>query len=165
MADQTHDPSHDLPCAERSCDVACVILVDARGRVLLQERDEHAPVAAEQWGLVGGHVEPGEPRAAAMRRELREETGLVLPEGELVLWYDGQHTPSRKVSPRLRDHWQIWAGRADLVDDDIVCGEGRQIVFVDPARLGELDLADATAYFLPLFLSSDTYRSLTARRG
>lgn len=159
------DPEHLLPCAERSCDVACVILVDARGWVLLQERDEHAPVAAEQWGLVGGHVNPGESRPEAMRRELVEETGLELPEGSLALWYDGQHTPSRKNSPFLRDHWQIWTGQADLTDDDIVLGEGRRIVFVDPGRLDELELAESTAYFLPLFLGSDTYRELTAPTG
>lgn len=157
-----HDPEHLRPCSERSCDVACVILVDARGWLLLQERDEHAPVAPDQWGLVGGHVMPGESRPDAMRRELVEETGLDLPEGTLTLWYDGQHTPSRKNSPFLRDHWQIWSGRVELTDDDITVGEGRQIVFVDPARLGELDLAESSAYFLPLFLGSDTYRTLTA---
>ena len=154
------DPQHLLRCAERSCDVACVILVDARGWVLLQERDEHAPVAANQWGLVGGHVNPGEERPDAMRRELREETGLELPVDSFELWYAGQHTPSRKVSPKLRDHWQIWAGRVDISDDDIVLGEGRQIVFVDPARLDKLDLAESTAYFLPWFLTSDTYKKL-----
>jgi 8-oxo-dGTP diphosphatase len=157
----THvDPEHQLSCAERSCDVACVILVDARGWVLLQERDEHAPVAPEQWGLVGGHVNPDESRPEAMRRELTEETGLAVPEESLSLWYDGQHTPSRKTSPFLRDHWQIWTGRVEATDDDIVLGEGRQIVFVDPARLDELELAESTAYFLPRFLSSDTYRAL-----
>ena len=58
-----HDPDHLLPCRERSCDVVGIFVVDARGRVLLQERDEHAPVAAEQWGIVGGHVEPGRGQA------------------------------------------------------------------------------------------------------
>jgi 8-oxo-dGTP diphosphatase len=159
--DETADPHHRLSCAERSCEVAAIFLVDARGWVLLQERDEHAPVAPNQWGVVGGHVEPGEDWTAALHRELEEETGLVIPDDTLHLWYDGRHTPSRKVAPRLRDHWRIWAGRADLTDDDIVLGEGRQIVFVDPARLDELELAESTAYFLPLFLASDTYRRLT----
>jgi 8-oxo-dGTP diphosphatase len=156
------DPEHQLPCAERSCDVAAIFLVDRRGWVLLQERDEHAPVAANQWGVVGGHVEPGEDWTAALHREIAEETGLVLPQDTLELWYDGRHTPTRKAKPQLRDHWQIWSGLADVSDDDIVLGEGRQIVFVDPDRVGELDLAESTAYFLPLFLSSDTYRRLTA---
>ena len=52
-------------------------------------------------------------------------------------------------------------GRADLTDADIVLGEGRQIVFVDPARIDELDLAETTADFLPRFLASETYRRLT----
>ncbi len=137
-----------------------VFLVDARGWVLLQERDEHAPVAANQWGVVGGHVEPDEPWPLAVRRELREETGLELDHGVLQVWYDGHDTPEVKESPELRTHWQIWVGCADLTDADIVCGEGRQIVFVDPASLGELDLAAAPAFFLPRFLASATYREL-----
>src|SRR4051794_8808814 len=121
------DPQHLLPCAERSCDIVGIFLVDARGWVLLQERDEHAPVAAEQWGIVGGHVEPGEERPAAMRRELLEETGLQLDETQLTLWYDGEDTPDEKASPGLRNHWQLWVGRVDLTDADITVGEGRQI--------------------------------------
>jgi 8-oxo-dGTP pyrophosphatase MutT (NUDIX family) len=158
------DPEHQLPCAERSCDVVGIFLVDARGWVLLQERDEHAPVAADQWGIVGGHVDPEEDRADAMRRELLEETGLVVEAPALRLWYDGEDTPEHKVAPELRNHWQIWVGRADLTDDDIVVGEGRQIVFVDPATLDGLDLALSTAHFLPRFLASPTYRELLAER-
>jgi 8-oxo-dGTP pyrophosphatase MutT (NUDIX family) len=154
------DPEHRLPCAERSCDVVGVFLVDTRGWVLLQERDEHAPVAAEQWGIVGGHVDPGEDRAAAMRRELEEETGLRLGAGALRLWYAGEDTPDRKASPDLRDRWQIWVGRVGVTDEDIVVGEGRQIVFVDPAVAGRLDLAPSTAYFLPRFVASESYREL-----
>ena len=104
-------------------------------------------------------------RVVLPRREALEETGLTVPEDSLTLWYDGQHTPSRKTSPFLRDHWQIWSGRVDVTDDDIVLGEGRQIVFVDPTRLDELELAESTAYFLPRFLSSDTYRTLSGATG
>ena len=160
--DALTDPHHELPCAERSCDVAAVFLVDARGWVLLQERDEHAPTAPNQWGIVGGHVEPGEDWTEALHRELVEETGLALPEPTLTLWYDGHRTPRRKVSRELSDHWMIWVGRVDLADRDITVGEGRQIVFVDPGRLDELDLAESTAYFLPRFLGSDAYRGLSA---
>ena len=151
-------------CSEHNCLLASVILVDRRGWLLLQERDEHAPVAPEQWGLVGGHVEPGEDWETALHREIEEETGLRL-ETPLELWFDEvvQHSP--KVSSHLADRWRIWVGATDLSDADITVGEGRQIVFVDPARLrdGSLDLSAATAHVLPLLLQSRTYRALVAR--
>ena len=153
----------ETACAEHNCLLASVVLVDRRGWLLLQERDEHAPVAPEQWGLVGGHVEPGEDWETALHREIEEETGLRL-DTPLELWFDEvvQHSP--KVSSHLADRWRIWVGGTELTDEDITVGEGRQIVFVDPARLrdGSLDLAAATAHVLPLLLQSQTYRSLVA---
>ncbi len=154
------DPAHRLACAHRGCDIVGVLLVDARGWVLLQERDEHAPVAPEQWGLVGGHVDAGETFPDAMGRELAEETGLELPRGTLRLWYAGDRTPPDKAARGLRDRWQLWVGRVDLTDADIVVGEGRQIVFVDPDRLGDLDLAEPAAWFVPRFLASADYAAL-----
>ncbi len=44
---------------------ASVLLVDPRGWVLLQERDERPVIDPDRWGLVGGHVEPGEEFQAA----------------------------------------------------------------------------------------------------
>lgn len=151
----------DTPCEQRNCLLASVILVDSRGWLLLQERDEHALVASNQWGLVGGHLEDGEEWETALHRELEEETGLRVDDG-LELWFDEIVLHSPKVSTHLADHWKIWAGRVDLGDGDITLGEGRQIVFVDPVRItdGSLDLAVASAHVLPRFLESDTYRSL-----
>ena len=159
LSDET-DPQHLLPCRERSCDIVGVFLVDPRGWVLLQERDEHAPVAPEQWGIVGGHVDADETREEAVRRELREETGLDLPVAALELWYVGLATPEPKATAHLRNHWQLWVAGVELTDDDIVCGEGRRIVFVDPDRVGDLELAASTAHFLPLLLQSPTYERL-----
>ena len=51
---------------------ACVLLVDQRGRLLLQERDEHPVIDPEKWGLPGGHVEDGEDYEPAAYRELQE---------------------------------------------------------------------------------------------
>lgn len=153
-------PENETPCSERNCLVVSAVLVDTRGWLLLQERDAQAPVSPEQWGLVGGHLESGEAWEDALRREVEEETGLR--PGGLELWFDEvvQHTP--KISSHLADRWQIWVGRTDATDEDIVVGEGRRIVFVDPERIrrGELDLAISAQHVLPLLLDSATYRDL-----
>lgn len=136
--------------------IAVVLLVDDRGWVLLQERDELAPRAANQWGMVGGHVEDGEDFETAVYREVVEETGVVLPAGSLTLWVDAEYT----YPDGHHGSYHVYAARVDLADEDITVGEGRQIVFVDPDTIGELDLAGSTAHFLRQFLASDLYATL-----
>lgn len=136
--------------------IAVLFLVDRRGHVLLQHRDEHAPRAADQWGMVGGHVEPGEDFDTAVHRELLEETGITTTPGDLVLWQETEF----EYSDGHRSSYRVYAGAVDLTDDDIVLGEGRAIVFVDPTDAAALDTAESCAHFLPLFLASDLYRQL-----
>jgi 8-oxo-dGTP diphosphatase len=138
--------------------LAVVLLVDRRGWLLLQERDEGAPRAANQWGMVGGHVEDGEEFEPAAYRELAEETGLELPAGALRLWRDAEFT----YPDGLRGRYHLYAAPVDVGDDDIVVGEGRQIVFVDPAVIPQLDLAPSSRHFVPDFLESDLYRTLSS---
>jgi 8-oxo-dGTP pyrophosphatase MutT (NUDIX family) len=137
--------------------LAVVILVDPQGRLLLQERDEHAPIAPDQWGMVGGHVEEGEDFEPAAYRELEEETGVRLERGTLTLWRDEVHTFEGGQAPR---RYTVWVAPTRLTDADIVVGEGRQIVFVEPADLARLDLAESAAWFVQRFVESDDYRRL-----
>lgn len=137
---------------------ACVILVDRRGWILLQERDEHAPIDPETWSLSGGHVEEGEEFEAAAYRELLEETGIALAPGGLQLWREIE--VFHEVYDSL-DRMQVFVGACDLTDDDITVGEGRQIVFVEPSAARALDLSTAGTDLVPDFLDSDLYRKLT----
>jgi 8-oxo-dGTP diphosphatase len=136
--------------------VAVLLLVDRRGWVLLQERDELAPISPNQWGMVGGHVEDGEDYEPAAYRELAEETGIDMAPGTLRLWREDEYT----YPDGHHGRYHVYTAAVDLTDDDIVVGEGRQIVFVDPARIPELDLAYSSQYFVPAFLASATYAEL-----
>ena len=142
---------------------AGVVLVDPQGRILLQERDEHAPIDPETWGLAGGHVEDGEDFEPAAYRELEEETGVRLPSGTLALLdeFVVDHTRAHGTWDRM----QVFAAATDLTDADIDCREGRRIVLVDPEVARRLDLSTAAADIVPALLASDTYTALavTAR--
>jgi 8-oxo-dGTP pyrophosphatase MutT (NUDIX family) len=136
---------------------ACVLLVDARGRLLLQERDEHPVIDPEKWGLPGGHVEDGEEFEPAAYRELEEETGIRLTPGELRLWRELEvfHEAYGTL-----DTTRVYVARVDLTDADIVVGEGRQIVFVEPSVARGLDLTTSATTAVPEFLDSQEYRDL-----
>ncbi len=64
------------------------VIVDA-GRVLLVQRGQ--PPLKGQWSLPGGAVEVGETLAAAVQREVFEETGLVVEVGPIVDVLDRIH--------------------------------------------------------------------------
>ncbi|RYE57825.1 MAG: (deoxy)nucleoside triphosphate pyrophosphohydrolase [Rhizobiaceae bacterium] len=55
--------------------VVAAALIDADGRVLVQQRPAGKPMAG-LWEFPGGKVEPGELPEAALIRELREELGI-----------------------------------------------------------------------------------------
>lgn len=135
----------------------CVILVDRRGWVLLQERDEHPEFDPEKWSLCGGHLEEGESFHAGALRELEEETGVRLASGTLRLWRELQvfHEAYGTL-----DTTQVYVAGVDLTDADIVVGEGRQIVFVEPATARTLDLTTSATTAVPDFLDSAEYHDI-----
>lgn len=50
-------------------------------KILLLKRGVHKSNGGT-WGLPGGKIEPGETVTAAIKREITEETGLMVAEGE-----------------------------------------------------------------------------------
>ncbi len=133
---------------------ASVALVDSRGWILLQERDEHPAVDPECWGFPGGGVEEGETFEEAAYRELDEETGVRLDPGALRL--HGAFTFFSEPCG-TDDAFELYVAHVDLTDADIECHEGRQMVFVDPATTGDLDLTASARIALPDLLGSDLY--------
>ncbi|MDR7254472.1 8-oxo-dGTP pyrophosphatase MutT (NUDIX family) [Nocardioides sp. BE266] len=137
---------------------AGVVLVDRRGWILLQERDENARIDPEVWGLSGGHLEDGEAPDAGALRELEEETGVVLDPAQLR--EVGAFANDHRASYGTWDRMWVYAAAVDLTDSDIDCREGRQIVFVDPDVARSLPLTKGAEGIVPAFLRSDVYASM-----
>lgn len=132
---------------------AGVLVLDRESNILLQERDEQAPIDPEKWGLPGGHLEEGEESVAGALRELAEETGLHLGTTDIrelrtIEVYHGHYDSV--------DTMTVFVAETDVTDADIVCGEGRQAVFVTPERIRGLDLTSTARILLPDYLDGES---------
>lgn len=64
-------------------DVVCALIENAQGQLLVCKRAASSHLGG-QWEFPGGKVEPGEGREDALRREIREELGIVINVGEAL---------------------------------------------------------------------------------
>ena len=79
------------PAGVRLVTVVAVALIDADGRVLLQQRPSHKEHGG-LWEFPGGKIDTGELPEAALIRELKEELGIVVPQRCLAPLTFASHT-------------------------------------------------------------------------
>ncbi len=165
-------PSRPQP--QVSPPIALVLLVEAGGCVLLQHRDDTADFVPGNWALPGGAIEAGETPEEAARREMLEETGLIIG-GPLKLfaycvyyadsnnlWHEtGSLEDAYAANPtRLQEAYIFYAG-TEARQEEIVLGEGQAMVFQSPEAILTLDLANTAAgRVLPQFFASPEYAQL-----
>ena len=66
------------------CPGVAAVIPDGQGRILFQERPDGEP-----WSLPAGSIEPGETPEAAIKREVEEETGLIVEPETILGVYGG----------------------------------------------------------------------------
>lgn len=97
-------PSGKLPCK-----AVGIIVFNKEGKMLLLDRRK----GFLGWACPAGHLDPGEHELVAAKRELFEETGLVVGGNDflkLVLWADINNPCSRGAEAH---EWWIYVMRTD----------------------------------------------------
>jgi len=145
VAITTHTAAYATP--NRSIHVAAAIIMDARGRILLNRRRGDSDLPG-LWEFAGGKCEPGETPQQALVRELREELGI---EAQIGAWL--MDIPQCYPDKRLRlsvyrvSHWKgIPRGR-----------EGQAITWVNVDKLTRYSMPSADQPVVAALTQPDRY--------
>jgi 8-oxo-dGTP pyrophosphatase MutT (NUDIX family) len=114
---------------------ARAVVLDPDDRILLV-RWVNEDNGVDTWLTPGGGIEDGEDDAAALRREVREETGLESFEAGPTIWTRRHSFPwyERTVDQRETFHRRRGRPRGPLVDAGGARGIGRNVRPARPRR-------------------------------
>ncbi len=129
-------PSHPIP------GVAAVIIDDCR--VLLTVRGKEPRKGL--WGIPGGVVEVGETLVEAVKREVFEETHVVIEPVELLTVFD---SINRDDDGRARYHYVLFEYFCEYISGDVVAGDDAPDArWVSVDSLDSLPIMESTRRFL-----------------
>lgn len=128
-------PGGTAPRALPLLTVACAVLVDADGRILVTDRPPGKDMAG-LWEFPGGKVEPLESPEAALVRELREELGLETSTSCLAPCGFASHAYEKVNLVLLAFAIRKWAGTPTP-------HEGQKLKWVRPNELFTLAMPPA----------------------
>jgi ADP-ribose pyrophosphatase YjhB (NUDIX family) len=135
--DHFHDP--DAPTATRIVPGGVAVIVDERGRVLLQRRADSG-----NWSLPGGTMEVGETLEHCVIREVREETGLDVEITGLVGVYTDPGHVIAYADGEVRQQFSL-VFRARVVGGGLSRSEeSTDLRHVDPAEFDTLPIHEST---------------------
>jgi 8-oxo-dGTP pyrophosphatase MutT (NUDIX family) len=109
---------------QREQPIVAVVVTSDRG-VLIGRRNDGVP----PWTLIAGEIEPGEDPADTARREVKEETGLLIEPGEIL---------GRRVHPATSRVMIYMTGRP-VHGLDIHVGDEAELAEVRWVSLAEAD--------------------------
>jgi 8-oxo-dGTP pyrophosphatase MutT (NUDIX family) len=140
---------------------SALILFDAAGRILLQQRDDETPPAGYgRWAIPGGAREAGEDPRETARREILEETGLSLSRIRFFETATPQNTPGLRS-----DALHIFLADDEVDESTIVVNEGLDFRFWSPEECEALPMNPPQRVILKRFFASDKYLGALAFRA
>lgn len=117
------------------------IILIHKGKCLFQLRDNKPDIShPNKWSFVSGGVEKGEPLEKAIRRECKEEVGIV-PKNIIYLG-------SSEISACFYAHL------TDAEAESLVLGEGQEIRWFDPTKMTNLSMTPKLQELVTVYLDS-----------
>ena len=124
--------------------VAVGAVVFHNDRVLLVKRGK--PPAEGVWAIPGGTVHLGESLQETARREILEETGIIIQTGEVIYVFE---KVERDTDGRVRFHYVIIDLLADYVGGNLQPGDdAKDACWVSREDLSILELSEKTRQLL-----------------
>lgn len=115
--------------------MACVLVHDERGRLLMQLRDDFEGLkGAGLWSLFGGEIEAGEGILEACIREAREEIGIEFAPQDLA-----PHL--RYISQGSHDQFFVFFSKRRIAPHEITLGEGAGFAFLNTHQVMNFDIS------------------------
>ena len=117
-------------------ELTVLCLITDGDRLLLQNRDKKD---WQGYTLPGGHVEPGESFVDAVKREMKEETGLDIRDPRLA---------GVKQFPIENGRYVVFLFTATQFSGTLISSDEGQMEWVERSRLGEIPTVDDFADLL-----------------
>lgn len=146
---------------KRHREIASSILIDTRGRFLLQQRDDVPGIVQPgKIGLFGGHREEGETFLQCVVREIHEETSFFIPPErfEHLVSYTGPEFEAEGDTVR----GEFFVAR-DVPADEVIVTEGA-LLMVEPDNLALIEHKFAPSVQFAMKAFSDSRRGLSNLR-
>jgi len=148
------DPGAPRP--NRPIGVGVLAIISRDGALLLERRSD-----CGRWGLVGGGIEAEESLETALRREVREETGLEITGQRLFAIFPG---PSRIVRYPDGNVVRLVTFVYEVEVEDFGklrrSEESEELRFFRPEELRSLDVIETARPILEAYLSGDLTQGL-----
>ncbi|HLD21155.1 MAG TPA: NUDIX domain-containing protein [Patescibacteria group bacterium] len=130
-----------------------VAICERDGKILLIQRRDTNPIWDKQWEFPGGKLEAGESPEEAVRREIGEETGLVIIESNFFHLHHHDWELPEKI---LRVHLHCFHCSVGEGDVKIEEEKAYQHAWPTPTEALKYDSLSANNDILHLFLHART---------
>ncbi len=115
--------------------VSAVIFTDDRKQILLQERVDNG-----KWSLPGGQMEPGESVKQAIKREVKEETGIDVNVVKLIGVYSDPEHVIAYSDGEIRQQFSMCFLCKAQSNTISVSSESKRVTYVPIRNLDSLNL-------------------------